>query len=152
MKDTNKARSKVFSFVNLRKHTKDDISDRMKKTLQERMIIQEKNAKFFGNRKDTVSVAAGNQFAGHTKSPFLMIHVTTGRAETAFTGKGNRFQLATMRTAINGLSVGGIMAVDHTFDVIQDIFTRPEDIADVFKVVRKNGLENVLFIHKDILQ
>ena len=44
------------------------------------------------------------------------------------------------------------MAVDHSFDVIQDIFARPEDILDVFKVVIKNSLENVLFIHKDILQ
>ena len=34
VKDTNKPGSKVFSFIKFRKHTEDDISDGMKKTIQ----------------------------------------------------------------------------------------------------------------------
>lgn len=33
VKDTNKPRSKIFSFIKFRKHTKDDISDGMKKRI-----------------------------------------------------------------------------------------------------------------------
>lgn len=33
VKDTNKPRSKIFSFIQFRKHTKDDISDGMKKRI-----------------------------------------------------------------------------------------------------------------------
>ena len=45
-----------------------------------------------------------------------------------------------------------IMAMDYLVDVIQNILARADDILDVFKVVRKNSLEDVLFIHKNILQ
>lgn len=44
------------------------------------------------------------------------------------------------------------MAIDHPVDVIQNIVAGADDILDVFKVVRKNSLEDVLFTHKNILQ
>ena len=99
-----------------------------------------------------MSVTAENEFRGHTKSPFLVIHVPAGRTETAFTGKGNKLKVPTMRTAKESAAIRGIMAVDHPVDVIHNIFARAEDILDVFKVVRKNSLEDVLFKHKNILQ
>ena len=42
--------------------------------------------------------------------------------------------------------------MDHLVDVIQNIFARAEYILDVFKVVRKNSLEDVVIMHKNILQ
>ena len=42
--------------------------------------------------------------------------------------------------------------MNHLVDVIQNILAGADDILDVFKVVRKNSLEDVLFIHKNILQ
>lgn len=152
VKDTNKSRSKIFSFIKFRKHTKDDISDGMKKTIQKRMILKKKDAKFLWNRKHTVSVVTGNELAGHTKSPFLIIHVTTRWTETAFAGKRNRFKFTTMGTAVDSLSIRRILAMDHTFDVIHNIFARTKNILDVLKVVTENSLKNVLFIHKNILQ
>ena len=65
VKDANKPRSKVFSFIKFRKHTKDDISDGMKKTIQKRMILKKEDAKFLWNRKHTVSVDTLNEFNGH---------------------------------------------------------------------------------------
>ena len=75
VKDTNKPGSKVFSFIKFRKHTEDDISDGMKKTIQKRMVLKKVYAKFLWNRKDTVSVDTGNEVTRHTKSTFLVIDV-----------------------------------------------------------------------------
>ncbi len=44
------------------------------------------------------------------------------------------------------------LPMDHLVDVIQNIFARAEHILDVFKVVRKNSLEDVVIMHKNILQ
>ena len=57
-----------------------------------------------------------------------------------------------MRTAKESSAIRRIMAEDNPVDVIQNILARADDILDVFKVVRKNSLEDVLFIHKNILQ
>jgi len=124
----------------------------MKKTIQKRMVLKKVYAKFLWNRKDTVSVVTGNELAGHTKSPFLIIHVTTRWTETAFAGKRYRFKFTTMGTAVDSLSIRRIVAMDHTFDVIHNIFARTKSILDVLKVVTENSLKNVLFIHKNILQ
>ena len=107
---------------------------------------------FNGDCKDTMSVVAGNEFTGHTKEAFLVIHVATGRTEAAFTGEGNKFKVTTMRAAKESAPERRIMAIDHPVDVIQNILAGADDILDVFKVVRKNSLEDVLFTHKNILQ
>ena len=101
------------------------------------MILKKKDTQFLRNRKDTVPVIAGNEFTGHTKSAFLVIHVATGRTETAFTGKRDKFKVPTMRAAKESAAKRRIMAMDHLVDVIQNIFARTEHILDVFKVVRK---------------
>lgn len=152
MKNTDKAGSKIFGFIEFEKHAKDNISDSMEKALKKGVVFAEEDTKFFRNRKNTVSVNTRNEFAGHTKSPFLIIHVAAGRAETALAGKRNRFKFTTVRTAIESVTIRRIMAMDHAFDIIHNIFARTKNVLDVFIVVRKNGLEDVLFIHKDILQ
>ena len=114
------------------------------------MVLKKEDAQFLRNRKDTVPVIAGNEFTGHTKSAFLVIHVATGRTEAAFTGEGNKFKVTTMRTAKESSAIRRIMAEDHPVDVIQNILAGADDILEVFKVVRKNSLEDVLFTHKNI--
>ena len=56
-----------------------------------------------------------------------------------------------MRTAKESSAIRRIMAEDPPVDVIQNILAGADDILDVFKVVRKNSLEDVL-MHKNILQ
>lgn len=104
------------------------------------MVIKKKDTEFLGDSKDTVSVITGNEFTGHTKSPFLIIHVATRKTEPAFTGKRNKFKVATMRTAKESAPKRRVMAMDHPVDVIQNIPARADDILDVFNVVRKNSL------------
>ena len=57
-----------------------------------------------------------------------------------------------MRAAKESAPERRSMAIDHHVDVIQNIVAGADDILDVFKVVRKNSLEDVLFTHKNILQ
>ena len=57
-----------------------------------------------------------------------------------------------MRAAKKSAPERRSMAIDHPVDVIQNIVAGADDILDVFKVVRKNSLEDVLFTHKNILQ
>lgn len=140
MEDADKARSKVFGLVKFEEHAQDDIPDRMEQTVKQGMIHKKEAAEFLGDRKDTMPVVAGNEFTGHTKSTFLIIHVPTGRTEAAFTGKRNKFKVATMRACKESAAIRRIMAMDHPVDVIQNIFAGAEDILDVFKVVRKNSL------------
>lgn len=64
VKDADEARSKVFRFINFIEHTKDDIPDGMKQTREKRAVFQEKGPQFFRDSGNTVSVIAGNQFAG----------------------------------------------------------------------------------------
>ena len=63
VKNTNETRSKVFRFIHLSKHAKDNISDGVKKTAKKRTIIKEKMTQFFRDSKNTVSMNAGNKFA-----------------------------------------------------------------------------------------
>lgn len=152
MEDADKAGSKVFGLIKFEEHAQDDIPDRMEQAVKERVILKKKDTEFLRDGKDTVSVVAGNEFAGHTKSAFLVIHVPAGRTEPAFTGKGDKFKVTTMRACKESAAVRRVMAMDHPVDVIQNILVRAQDILDVFKVVRKNSLEDVRFTHKNILQ
>ena len=124
----------------------------MEQAVKEEMVLKEKDAEFFRNSKDTMSVVAGDELTGHTKSPFLIVHVTAGRTETAFTGKGDKFEVTTVGAAKESTAVRRIMAMDHFIDIIHNIFVRVEHILDVLKMIRKNSLENVHIIHKNILQ
>lgn len=70
----------------------------------------------------------------------------------AFTGKMDKFKFATMRAAKESTTIRRGMAMDNLISVIHNVFARVEDILDVFKVVRENSLENVVIMHKSILQ
>lgn len=104
------------------------------------MVLKKKAAEFFGDCKDTMSVVAGKELTGHTKGAFLIIHVPAGRTEAAFTGKGNKFKVTTMRACKESAPIRRVVAMEHPVDVIQNILAGADAILDVFKVVRKNSL------------
>lgn len=124
----------------------------MEQAIEEGVVLEKEDAEFLRNGKDTVPVDTGDQFTRHTKSPLLIVHVATGGAETAFAGKRNKFKVPTMRASKESAAIRGIMAMDHLIDVIHNVFARTEHILNVFIVVRKNGLKDVVIIHKKILQ
>ena len=102
--------------------------------------MKEIKAKFFRDCENTMSVNAGNKFAGHMKRTELIIFVTAGRTETAFTTKGNEFKITTMGTAIHGTAMGMVTTMNHLVDIFNDGRTRMEFINDMFVIVGEDGL------------
>ena len=90
MKNTNETRSKVFRFVLFIKHAKNNISNGMKETIEERTVIEKERAKFFRNSKHTVTMDTANELTGHMKRALQIIFVTASRAESRFTLKRNK--------------------------------------------------------------
>ena len=129
--DADKARSKVFGLGKLEEHTQDDIPDQMKQAVKKGMVHKKKDAEFFRNGKATMHVNEGSQLVGDTKRQFRIRHVAKERAETAFTGKRDKYKVPTMRAAKEGAAKRRIMAMDHLVNVIQNIFARAEHILDV---------------------
>ena len=70
----------------------------------------------------------------------LILFVSAGRAKTAFTAKGNKFKIATVRTAIHGTTVGRVTTMDHLVDIFNDSRTGMELVNDVFIIISKDGL------------
>ena len=61
-----------------------------------------------------------NKFAGHMKRTKLVIFVATGRAKTAFTAKGNKFKISTVRTVIHGTTMRRVTTMNHLVDIFND--------------------------------
>lgn len=59
VKDTNKAGSKSFGFIQFAEHVKDDITNRMKKANVQRKISVEKDAKFLVSPGFSENISAG---------------------------------------------------------------------------------------------
>ena len=82
----------------------------------------------------------GNKLAGHMKRTKLVVFVSTGRTKTAFTAKGNKFKIPTVRTAIHGTTVRRVTTMDHLVDIFNDSRTWMEFVNDMFIIISKNGL------------
>ena len=70
----------------------------------------------------------------------VVVFVPARRAKTAFTAKGNKFKITTVRTAIHGTTVRRVTTMNHLVDIFNDSRTRMEFVNDVFILISKNGL------------
>ena len=82
----------------------------------------------------------GNKLAGHMERTKLVVFVSAGRTKTAFTAKGNKFEIPTVRTAIHGTTVRRVTTMNHLVDIFNDSRTRMEFVNDVFIIIGKDGL------------
>ena len=82
----------------------------------------------------------GNELAGHMERTELIVFVATGRAKTAFTAKGNKLKISTVRTAIHGTTVRRVTTMNHLVDIFNDSRTRMELVNNVFIIIGKDGL------------
>ena len=98
------------------------------------------NAEFLWDGENTMAVNTGNELAGHLKRTKLVVFVSTGRAKTAFTAKGNKFKISAVRTAIHGTTVRRVTTMNHLVDIFNDSRTRMELVNDVFIIIGKDGL------------
>ena len=81
-----------------------------------------------------------NKLTGHMKRTKLVVFVSTGRAKTAFTAKGNKFKISTVRTAIHGTNVRRITTTNHLVDIFDNRRTRMKFVNDRFIIISKDRL------------
>jgi hypothetical protein len=81
-----------------------------------------------------------NKLTGHMKRTKLVVFVSTGRAKTAFTAKGNKFKISTVRTAIHGTNVRRITTMNHLVDIFDNRRTRMKFVNDRFIIISKDRL------------
>ena len=135
MKNANKSGSKTLGFIELAEHTKNDVTNRMKKTVEQRAILAKKDAKLFRDGKNTVTMNALNNFERHGSSTLDRIEVSTGRTETAFAAERNKFERTTRRTPVHSAAVSRISAMDHLFDAFKDNGASLKGVLDFFVVI-----------------
>ena len=70
----------------------------------------------------------------------VVVFVPARRAKTAFTAKGNKFKITTVRTAIHGTTVRRVTTRNHLADIFDDSRTRVKFVTDVFIIISKDGL------------
>ena len=87
-----------------------------------------------------MAMNTGNELAGHLKRTKLVVFVSAGRTKTAFTAKGNKFKISTVRTAIHGTTVRRVTTMNHLVDIFNDSRTGMEFVNDVFIIIGKDRL------------
>ena len=135
MKNADKAGSKTLGFIELAEHTEDDITDGMKKTVEQRAISAEEDTKFLRDGKNAMSVNALNDFERHGSSALDRIEISAGRTETAFTAKRNKFERTTRRTPIHSSAVSRISAMNHLFDAFENNRASFKGVLDFFVMI-----------------
>ena len=81
-----------------------------------------------------------NKLTGHMKRTKLVVFVSTGRAKTAYTAKGNKFKISTVRTAIHGTTMRRITTMNHLVDIFDNRRTRMKFVNDRFIIISKDRL------------
>ena len=81
-----------------------------------------------------------NKLIGHMKRTKLVVFVSAGRAKTAFTAKGNKFKISTVRTAIHGTTVRRITTMNLLVDIFDNRRTRMKFVNDRFIIISKDRL------------
>ena len=140
VKDTDDTGSKVFCFIHFGEHAKNNIADRVKKTVKKAAVVEEINTEFFRNGKNTVSVNAGNKFAGHVEGTELIVFVAAGRTETALATEGNELHGTATGTAIHGTTVRRVTTMNHLANIFNDSRTRMKFVNYMFIIISKNRL------------
>ena len=135
MKNTDKAGSKMFSLIEFTEHAKNDVTDRMKKAIEQRAISAEEDTKFLRDGKNAMSVNALNDFEGHGSGTLDGIEITAGRAETAFAAKRNKFERTTRRTPIHGSAISRISAMNHLIDAFKNNRASLKGVLDFFVMI-----------------
>lgn len=135
MKNTDKAGSKMFSFVEFTEHTKNNVTNRMKKTIEKRTISAEKDAKLLWDGKNAVSVNTLNDFERHGSGALDGIEISAGRAKAALAAKRNEFERTTRRTPIHGSAISRISAMNHLFDAFKNNRASLKGVLDFFVMI-----------------
>lgn len=120
MQDHEKPRSKMHGLVLLGKHTGNNTAYSMEKAVKQCAVVQEKLPEALVDGKDAVPVGNINQMKGHRGSALHGVFIAAGRAETAVTAEGDKFEFPAGRAAVHGAAEGGVTTMDHFVDVFHN--------------------------------
>ncbi|BFL26098.1 hypothetical protein K310107B6_21500 [Mediterraneibacter gnavus] len=101
----------------MKKHTRDDTVHRVKKTVEQRPVIEKEVPEIFINGKNAMSMIHIHEFKRHTGSAFHGIFIATGRKKTTVATERDKFPIFTMCADIHGATIGRIATVNYFFDV-----------------------------------
>lgn len=90
MEDQDKTGSELHGFVLFEEHGGNNTGDRVKKTVKEGTVFEEKIPEGFINGKNAVAVLDIYQLKGHAGSAFHGIFIAAGRAETAMAAERDK--------------------------------------------------------------
>ena len=82
-----------------------------------------------------MSVNTLDDFERHGSGALDTIEIATGRTETAFTAKRNKFERTTRRTPIHSTAVSRISAMNHLFDVFKNNRASLKGVFDLFVMI-----------------
>jgi hypothetical protein len=85
-------------------------------------------------------VGAVDEFAGHTKSPQLIIFIAARSTETRFATKSREFKFSAIRAGEHGSTIRRVATVNHFADVFHNGLARMEFVFDMFIIIGKNSL------------
>ena len=108
---------KFFGFIHLKKHTRDDTVHSVKKTVEQRPVIEKEVPEIFINGKNAMSMIHIHEFKRHTGSAFHGIFIAAGRTKTTVATERDKFPIFTMCADIHGATIGRITTVNYFFDV-----------------------------------
>ena len=104
-------------FIHVKKHTRDDTVHSVKKTVEQRPVIEKEVPEIFINGKNAMSMIHIHEFKRHTGSAFHGIFIATGRTKTTVATERDKFPIFTMCADIHGATIGRITTVNYFFDV-----------------------------------
>ena len=140
MENHNKTGSAVFGFVKIEKHTGNNTVDCVKKTVEERAILEEEVSERMVNRKNTMAMSDVDEFKRHTGSAFHGVFIAAGRAETAVAAKRDKFKVTAVCAGIHGTAERRVATVDHLIDVFHLRTSGMKSIFNFLIIVRKDSL------------
>lgn len=117
MEYTDEAGDKVFGFIKFMEQKKDNASDSLKEAVKEGTVLEEKMSEPGINGKDTMAVAAGKQFEGHTGGAFLGVFDAAGGAEAGVAAERDEFHAVTIGAGIHSAALGMLAAKKHPVHV-----------------------------------
>lgn len=135
VKNADKAGSKTLGFIELAEQVKDDIANGMKKTIEQRTISAEKDAKLLWDGKNAMPVNTLNEFERHRRSALDRIEIAAGGAKAALTAERNKFERTTRRAPIHGSAVSRISAMNHFLDAFENNRAGFQGVLDFFVMV-----------------
>lgn len=84
----------------------------MKKAVKQRTVLKKKVTKVLVNGKDAMSMNYVNELEGHRGSALHGVKIPAGGAEAAVAAERDKFQFATVRTAVHCTTKRWVATVD----------------------------------------